>query len=286
MSWRREVRVVPRWTRRRTYSWGERTLGRIRICTFARYSWLRVRPNGADELSEILSTAAHVCTRGRSYWNWQQAAPIFFFFPPFAEWRPQCLFKTGFLIKSQRSRLGWRLHINCERSLNRILSNTILISTYSLALFSWCHIGVKSWIGLNIEGFFFVVHASLCVCVLPPTGEWDSANGSQSLAIINHLMYLFFLHYPPWPYFLFLYPTFVSLSARICVRAAGDLLEAGESWLKSKQKCLSADVYQGHRGCANSHYQRLRQLLSALASLDFYLSWQTKRSLSDTHPLQ
>lgn len=135
------------------------------------------------------------------------SGPYFlFFFPPFAEWRPQCLFKTGFLIKSQRSRLGWRLHINCERSLNRILSNTILISTYSLALFSWCHIGVKSWIGLNIEGFFFVVHASLCVCVLPPTGEWDSANGSQSLAIINHLMYLFFFALPP----MAIFPVFVS----------------------------------------------------------------------------
>lgn len=132
------------------------------------------------------------------------------FFSPFAEWRPQCLFKTGFLIKSKRSRLGWKLHINCERSLNRILSNTILISTYSLALFSWCHIGVKGW------RVFFCLCMRLCVCVLPPTGEWDSVNGSQSLATINHLMYFFnfFLHYPPWAYFLFLYPTLVSFFSK------------------------------------------------------------------------
>lgn len=148
-----------------------------------------------------------------------------------------------------------------------------------MALFSWCHTGVK------------VEAIGVCLCVWVATKRgMRFCDGSQSLATISHLMYLFYficttprhgriscyciLHL----YFSSLKKTLISTTG-VFIRSRGELTE-------SKQKCLSADVYQGHRGCANSHYQRLRHLLSALAALDFYLSWQTKRSLSDTHPLQ
>lgn len=64
-----------------------------------------------------------------------------------------------------------------------------------------------------------------------------------------------------------------------CVMAS---IQSQREETESKQKCLSADVYQGYRGCANSHYQRLRRLLSALATLDFYLSGRPK-DLYQTH---
>lgn len=160
--------------------------GRCALCRDGRgAAHIHEASGPSDAYASALSPAAHDSACGRmepmnylKFWarsrmfaqedgviETDNKRPLFFFFSPFAEWRPQCLFKTGFLIKSQQSRLGWRLHINCERSLNRILSNTILISTYSLALFSWCHIGVKRLNRFKYWGFFFNAHASLCVCV-------------------------------------------------------------------------------------------------------------------------
>lgn len=163
MPWRGEVRVVPRWTRCHTYSWGERTLGRMRICTFACYSWLRVRPNGADELSEILSTVVHVCTRERSYWNWQQAAPIFFAFRGMTS---PMFIQNGFSNKVQavtaRMEAAYKLRAEFKQNIEEHNFNIHLLFGFILLM---SHRGerLKPSV-LNIEYFFACACVSVCVC--------------------------------------------------------------------------------------------------------------------------
>lgn len=102
------------------------------------------------------------------------------------------------------------------------MSNTILISTYSLALFSRCHIGVKSWsYRFKYWVFYACVSACMSVCVTtnPGMGFHD---GSQSLAAINHQ---FFHAFPLWAFFLLLYPRPESVFCETHISA--DMYECG-----------------------------------------------------------